>query len=72
MSSQITPPERRAHLAKGVSTNFLKERVIYLPNITDSQDQLTLNLLGSFAEFERSLIHEHQAEGIALAKAVRK
>lgn len=55
-----------------MSTNFLKEPVIYLPNITDSQDQLTLNLLGSFAEFERSLIHEHQAEGIALAKAVRK
>lgn len=55
-----------------MSTNFLKERVIYLPNITDSQDQLTLNLLGSFAEFERSLIHEHQAEGIVLAKAVRK
>ena len=40
---------------------------MYLPNITDSQDQLTLNLLGSFAKFERSLIHEHQAEGIALA-----
>lgn len=28
-----------------------------------------LNLLGSFAEFERSLIRERQAEGIALAKA---
>ena len=30
---------------------------------------LMLNMLGSFAEFERDLIRERQAEGIALAKA---
>ncbi|MDC7113052.1 recombinase family protein [Corynebacterium pseudodiphtheriticum] len=59
-------------LAKGASVNFLKERAIYRPDATDPRDQLTLNLLGSFAEFERSLIRERQAEGIALAKAAGK
>lgn len=52
--------------------NFLKERAIYRPDATDPRDQLTPNLLGSFAEFERSLIRERQAEGIALAKAAGK
>jgi DNA invertase Pin-like site-specific DNA recombinase len=59
-------------LAKGASVNFLKERAIYRPDAIDPRDQLTLNLLGSFAEFERSLIRERQAEGIALAKAAGK
>lgn len=59
-------------LAKGASIHFIKERAIYRPDATDPRDQLTLNLLGSFAEFERSLIHERQAEGIALAKAAGK
>ena len=59
-------------LAKGASVHFIKERAIYHPDATDPRDQLTLNLLGSFAEFERSLIHERQAEGIALAKAAGK
>ena len=30
--------------------------------------KLLFNVLGSFAEFERSLIRERQREGIALAK----
>jgi DNA invertase Pin-like site-specific DNA recombinase len=30
--------------------------------------KLLFNMLGSFAEFERSLIRERQREGIALAK----
>lgn len=29
---------------------------------------LMLSVMGAFAEFERSLIHERQREGIALAK----
>ena len=59
-------------LAKGASVHFIKERATYHPDATDPRDQLTLNLLGSFAEFERSLIRERQAEGIALAKAAGK
>ena len=31
-----------------------------------------LGILGSFAEFERAIIREHQAEGIALAKKAGK
>lgn len=34
--------------------------------------QLMLGILGSFAEFERSIIRERQAEGIALAKKAGK
>lgn len=56
-------------LAKGASVHFIQERAIYTPDTSDPRDELMLNLLGSFAEFERSLIRERQAEGIALAKA---
>lgn len=59
-------------LAKGASIHFIKELAIYRPGATDPRDQFTLNLIGSFAEFERSLIRERQAEGIALAKAAGK
>lgn len=59
-------------LTKGASVHFIREHAIYRPDATDPRDQLTLNLLGSFAEFERSLIRERQAEGIALAKAAGK
>jgi DNA invertase Pin-like site-specific DNA recombinase len=31
-------------------------------------NKLMLNMMGAFAEFERNLIHERQAEGIATAK----
>ena len=53
---------------RGVSVKFLKEGQVY------SQDsapvaKLMLGLLGSVAEFERSIIRERQAEGIAKAKA---
>lgn len=52
---------------RGVSVQFLKEAQ------TSSHDsspvsKLMLGLLGSIAEFERSLIRERQAEGIAKAK----
>lgn len=53
---------------KGVTVHFLKENLIYTPTGRNPTSDLMLNLLGAFAEFERSLIHERQAEGIALAK----
>ena len=34
--------------------------------------KLLFNMLGSFAEFERSLIRERQREGVALAKRAGK
>jgi DNA invertase Pin-like site-specific DNA recombinase len=52
---------------RGVTVEFMK------PSLTFSGDgdhigQLMLTILGGIAEFERALIRERQAEGIALAK----
>lgn len=41
---------------------------VYGPGSADPVSQLMLHLLGALAEFERALIHERQAEGIAVAK----
>jgi len=41
-------------------------------NTTNSMGRLTLNVLLSFAQFERSMIRERQREGIAAAKAKGK
>lgn len=53
--------------ARGVSVKFLKEGQIYSKDSTPVA-KLMLGLLGSVAEFERSIIRERQAEGIARAK----
>lgn len=53
--------------ARGVSVKFLKEGQIYSKESTPIA-KLMLGLLGSVAEFERSIIRERQAEGIARAK----
>ncbi|HOW53879.1 MAG TPA: recombinase family protein [Syntrophorhabdaceae bacterium] len=52
---------------RGIQLRFLKE------NLTFSGDDspmstLLLSVMGAFAEFERALIRERQAEGIAAAK----
>ncbi|CAI3954114.1 Site-specific DNA recombinase SpoIVCA/DNA invertase PinE (SpoIVCA) (PDB:1GDT) [Commensalibacter communis] len=57
--------------AKGISIHFHKENLIF----KDDQDpikKLMFQLLGSFSEFERSLIRERQREGIAKAKQAGK
>jgi len=54
--------------AKGVTVEFLKERLAFTPGADDPYAQLQLHLLGAFAEFERSIIRSRQAEGIAKAK----
>jgi len=41
---------------------------VYGPGSADPVSQLMLHLLGALAEFERALLHERQAEGIAVAK----
>lgn len=53
--------------ARGVSVRFLKEGQIYSKDSTPVA-KLMLGLLGSVAEFERSIIRERQAEGIGRAK----
>lgn len=59
-------------LQKGAAVQFVKEGQTYSPSTDDSMSRLLLQILGAFAEFERNLIHERQAEGIALAKKAGK
>lgn len=54
---------------RGVSVRFLKEAQTFEPGATSSMSRLLLGVLGAVAEFERSLIRERQAEGIAQARA---
>jgi DNA invertase Pin-like site-specific DNA recombinase len=52
---------------RGVTVRFIKEGLTFTGD--DSQmATLLLSVMDAFAEFERSLIRERQAEGIALAK----
>jgi DNA invertase Pin-like site-specific DNA recombinase len=56
--------------SKGIAVQFLKEGLTFTGDDSDSSmSKLMFNMLGAFAEFERSLIRERQREGIALAKA---
>ena len=57
---------------KGVTVTFLHENLIFAKGTTDPRADLMLGILGSFAEFERAIIRERQAEGIALAKKAGK
>lgn len=53
---------------RGVAVRFLKEGQRY-DSHSDATSQLMLGMLGVVAQFERALIRERQAEGIAQAKA---
>src|SRR5699024_7571000 len=57
---------------KGVTVTFLHEHLSFSKNSSDPRADLMLGILGSFAEFERAIIRERQAEGIALAKKAGK
>lgn len=59
-------------LKEGASVQFIKESQLYSPDSSDSMSRLLLQILGAFAEFERNLIRERQAEGIAIAKRTGK
>jgi DNA invertase Pin-like site-specific DNA recombinase len=54
--------------AKGIAIRFHKEQLHFTGEHSPMQ-KLMLSMMGSFAEFERSMIKERQAEGIAKAKA---
>lgn len=55
--------------SKGASVKFHKEGLLFSSEASP-MDKLMLQVMGAFAEFERSMIRERQREGIALAKAV--
>ncbi len=62
----------RQLVAKGVCLHFYKENMRF-SNEANPMQELMLQLLGSFAQFERALIKERQREGIkaALSKGVK-
>jgi DNA invertase Pin-like site-specific DNA recombinase len=53
--------------SKGASVTFLTERLTFSGS-DDAMSTLMLQMMGSFAQFERSMIRKRQAEGIAVAK----
>ena len=56
-------------IGKGSSIKFIKEGLHFKPDQeTDPFQKLMFQMLGSFAEFERSIIRSRQAEGIKKAK----
>jgi DNA invertase Pin-like site-specific DNA recombinase len=58
---------------QGVSVRFHKEGLMFKAGeSTSPMDDLLLSMLGAVAEFERAIIRERQAEGIAIAKAKGK
>jgi DNA invertase Pin-like site-specific DNA recombinase len=54
---------------KGVSVSFLKEKLTFSGDADDAFAKLQLQMMGAFAEWERNIIRERQAAGIAKAKA---
>lgn len=56
---------------RGVTVEFHKERLTFTGE-ADPFQRLQLQMMGAFAEFERSMIRERQREGIAAAKAKGK
>ena len=53
---------------RGVTVKFIKENLTFTCSDSDHLSKLMLQMLGAFAQFERSLIKERQREGIAIAK----
>ena len=54
---------------RGVCIRFMKEQLTFEQNGNNPMNTLLLQVMGAFAEFERSLIKERQMEGIASAQA---
>ena len=57
--------------SKGVALRFHKENLTFTGDESAMQ-KLMLQMMGAFAEFERSMIRERQREGIKAAQAAGK
>ncbi len=55
-------------VAKGVVVEFLTEHVTFKPGATDHFAEFQLNIMASFAQLERAITKERQADGIRAAK----
>ena len=53
---------------KGCTLKFIKEGLTFSSDRSNPMSELMLNLLGSVYQFERSIMLERQAEGIAVAR----
>jgi len=58
-------------IKKGVSVKFIKENLTFNAN-KDPMATLTLQIMGAFAEFERTMIRARQRDGIDAAKKAGK
>ncbi|WP_448072073.1 recombinase family protein [Georgenia yuyongxinii] len=56
-------------VTKGLVVEFVNERVTFRPGTTDAFAEFQLNIMASFAQLERAIAKERQAEGIRAAKA---
>jgi len=56
---------------RGIAIQFIKENITFTAQATP-MDNLMLQLMGAFAQFEREIILERQKEGIRLAAAQGK
>ena len=54
--------------SKGATVTFVKNNNLTFAGEDDPMKTLMLQMMGAFAQFERSLILERQREGIAIAK----
>ncbi|WP_263081277.1 recombinase family protein [Endozoicomonas sp. Mp262] len=52
---------------RGISVHFHKENLVFSAD-SNPMHKLMFQMMGAFAEFERSMIRERQREGIAAAK----
>lgn len=57
---------------QGITVQFHKEALTFSAGDNTPIAELMLNMLGAVAQFERSLILERQAEGVAKARAAGK
>lgn len=53
--------------SKGVIVEFHKEKLTFSADSSNPMNTLMMQMMGAFGEFERSMIKERQAEGIAKA-----
>jgi len=58
-------------IQKGVILKFVKENLVFT-SLDDPMANLTLQIMGAFAEFERTMIRTRQREGIDAAKKAGK
>ncbi|MEL0630727.1 recombinase family protein [Psychromonas aquatilis] len=56
-------------IGRGISVQFMKENMIFTADKQNPMNELMLNMLGAVYQFERDIMKQRQAEGIAQAKA---